>query len=447
MTTPGKPSDAQPESASLGLAHGFTASGQRMASPVTTFASLKIRNFRLLAAGRLVSTTGVWMQRIAQDWLILNITHNATAVGLATGLQCLPTLLLGVVGGGVGDRFPKRRVLLTTQFMLASLAGALAVLALVHEAAPWNVYLIAFLLGVVSVVDNPTGQSFVVELVGPDYLRNAISINSSVFQLGGFVGPALAGITINALGVGYAFALNALSYLGPIVALALIRERELVAPAARTHVRQPPLPLRRVVSHPEVSTSLIMAATLGLFAPNLPVTLAALARVDLKGGAGLYGVLNAVVAAGSVIGALYSARQSAPRLGTFLGFGGLVAVGYLLAAAAPDEVTLAAALLGLGGVTLLVMTSANAMIQLNTPRVVQGRVMGLFLLVVLGAATVGGPLVGLMDQSFGPRSGLVVAGIVPGITAATLFLRSRGWPSVTARRGRESAGEGADSSA
>jgi len=169
-----------------------------------------------------------------------------------------------------------------------------------------------------------------------------------------------------------------------------------------------------------------MVAFVGLFTPNLPVTLTVLARVDFRGGAGLYGALNAVVAGGSVIGALYSARQSTPRLGTFFGYGGLVAAGYLLAAAAPEEITLAAALFALGAVTLLLMTSANSMVQLNIPRAVQGRVMGLYLLVVLGAATVGGPLVGLIDQAFGPRWGLVVAGIVPGIAVVALFWRSRG---------------------
>jgi MFS family permease len=423
---PGDPIDDLPQERVHEPTGSSAESGRRLALFDSTFASLRIRNFRLLAAGRLVSMTGMWMQRIAQDWLIFTLTHSATAVGLATGLQCLPTLLFGVVGGGVGDRFPKRRVLLTTQFMLALLAGTLAVLALAHDVAPWNVYLIAFLLGVVSVVDNPTGQSFVVELVGPDYLRNAISINSSVFQLGGFIGPALAGFTISAFGAGYAFALNALSYLGPIVALTLIRESELVGPTEPARGPGPSLPLRQVVSHPQVASSLLMVAVVGLFTTNLPVTLTVLARVDFRGGAGLYGVLNAVVAGGSVIGALYSARQSTPRLGTFFGYGGLVAAGYLLAAAAPEEITLAAALFALGAVTLLLMTSANSMVQLNIPRAVQGRVMGLYLLVILGAATVGGPLVGLIDQTFGPRWGLVVAGIVPGIAVVALFWRSRG---------------------
>jgi MFS family permease len=332
--------------------------------------------------------------------------------------------LFGVWGGGMADRFPKRRVLLTTQVMLASLAGILALLAVVHTVAPWTVYLIAFLLGMVSVVDNPTGQSYVVELVGPDQLRNAISINSSVFQLGGFVGPALAGVTINALGVGYAFALNSLSYLGPIVALVLIRESELIAPATRRSVHEPKVLIRRIVSRPEILTPLLVVAVICLFAPNLPVTLAVLARVDLHGGAGLYGVLGAVVAGGSVLGALYSARRTTPRMRTFLGYAGLVMTAYLLAAAAPNEACLVPALLGVGATTVLVITSANSMIQLNTPRGAQGRVMGLYSLVVFGGATVGGPLLGMFEQAFGARLGLLAAAVIPGLAVLALLRRS-----------------------
>jgi MFS family permease len=163
----------------------------------------------MFASGQIVSNTGAWVQRIAQDWLVLSITGSATAVGITTALQFLPTLLFGLAGGLIADRYPKRRVLLATQVGMASMAAALAFLTLTHQVAAWHVYVIAFGLGLVTAVDNPVRQSFVNEMVGPDQLRNAISINSSVFQLAALIGPAISGMLISAVGAGYAFAVNA----------------------------------------------------------------------------------------------------------------------------------------------------------------------------------------------------------------------------------------------
>ena len=413
MTSPG----ATTRDLAHDTADSITGTTERQVSRRSgTFASLAVRNFRLFAAGQVISMTGLWMQRIAQDWLILTLTHSATAVGLATAVQCLPTLLLGVVGGAVGDRYPRRRVLLVTQGAMAMLAGALAALTLTHAVAPWHVYVIAFALGLVSVVDNPARQSFVVEIVGPDRLRNAVGINSSVYQLGGFVGPAIAGLTINAVGVGFAFALNAVSYIAPILALSLLRESELQRlPTASSPLISEGPTLRDVVKQPQIFWPLVITAALGLFALNLPVTLAALTRDTLHAGPGCYGVLNAVVAVGSLLGALYSARQTSSRLRVLLLHAAILSFAYLVAAAAPDVISLSVALACVGAATLLLITGANAMVQLAAPRAIQGRVMGVYLVVILGSATAGGPVLGMLDQHFGARFGLLLAGVGLGL--------------------------------
>src|SRR6201995_2974540 len=181
------------------------------ASP-SVFSSLRTRNFRLFATGQLFSNTGTWVQRIAQDWLVLSLTGSTTAVGVTTALQFLPTLLFGLFGGMIADRYPKRAVLLVTQSALAAIAGVLAVLTLTHVVAAWHVYVVAFALGLVTAVDNPTRQSFPNEMVGPAQLANAIILIASVFQLGVLFGPAISGVLISAVGPGYAFAINAASY-------------------------------------------------------------------------------------------------------------------------------------------------------------------------------------------------------------------------------------------
>src|ERR1700744_3439972 len=210
-----------------------TARPHRPSSPCSEpashsfFSSLRTRNFRLFVAGQLFSNTGTWVQRIAQDWLVLSLTGSATAVGVTTALQFLPTLLFGLFGGMIADRYPKRTVLLVTQSALGLIAGVLAAATLAHVVAAWQVYVVAFALGLVTAVDNPTRQSFANEMVGPAQLSNAISINSSVFQLGGLIGPAISGVLISAVGPGYSFAINAASFAAPLTALLMMRPAEL----------------------------------------------------------------------------------------------------------------------------------------------------------------------------------------------------------------------------
>lgn len=390
----------------------------------TTFTALRNRNFRLFATGQFFSMTGAWMQRIAQDWLVLTLTGSAAAVGIATALQFLPTLLFGLLGGAIADRYPKRRVLLATQVGMGAMAGSLAVLTLTGAVTPEQVYVIAFGLGLVTAVDNPTRQAFVTEMVGPDQLRNAVSINSSVFQFGGLVGPAASGLLINAIGPGWSFALNAVSYAAPMISLSLMRERELMTAVDRDeHEVQTFRRIRETARQPHILWPTVIVGVFGMFTANLPVTLAAYAKSVFDAGPGLYGLLSAVLALGSVAGALISARQTTTRLRTLFMFGGALATLCLVASVLPGRPAFFVLLFGIGAMTLLLLTSANSTVQLAAPDAMRGRIMGLYLLVFIGGAAVGGPLVGFVDQRLGPRSGMFLAGVLPALTIAVIALR------------------------
>ena len=393
-------------------------------APNSVFSSLRTRNFRLFATGQMFSNTGTWAQRIAQDWLVLSLTGSTTAVGVTTALQFLPTLLFGLFGGLIADRYPKRGVLLVTQSALAAIAGVLALLTLGHLVAAWQVYLVAFALGLVTAVDNPTRQSFANEMVGPAQLSNAISINSSVFQLGGLIGPAISGALISAVGPGYSFAINAVSYVAPLTALLRMRPAELRTAewdsAGSSQLRDG---LRYSVAEPRVLWPTVLAGVFGLFAANLPVTLAAYAHSVFHSGPGGYGLLSAIVAVGSVAGALICARLPRPRLRVLLGYGAVLATLEMASAAAPGQLVYGLFLVPIGACTLLLLTSTNSVVQTVAHDSIRGRVMGIYLLVFIGGAAVGGPLLGLVDEQAGPRAGMLLAGAVPAVATALIAIR------------------------
>jgi len=390
----------------------------------STFSSLHTRNFRLFASGQVVSNTGTWMQRIAQDWLVLSLTGSATAVGITTALQFVPTLMFGLTGGLLADRYPKRRILLATQVGMATMGATLAALTLTGRVQVWHVFVIAFGLGMVTAVDNPTRQSFVNEMVGPDHLRNAISLNASVFQLGALVGPAISGVLINAVGPGYSFALNAISYVAPLIMLGRIRDSELIhAPAKDAVGRQLRDGVRYVASRPAMRWPIVLVGCFGLFTMNLPVTLAAFANSVFHSGPSGYGLLSSVVAAGSLTGAIVSARRTSTRLRALAATAGVLAITEMIAAAAPDELMYTAALVPVGAATLMFLTAANSTVQLAAADAIRGRVMGVYLLVFIGSGAIGGPLLGYIDQHFGPRAGMLLAGLAPAIVLAVVCQR------------------------
>jgi MFS family permease len=410
-----------------------TRLGSPLSTARSTFSSLRTRNFRIFASGQLVANTGGWVQRIAQDWLVLSLTGSATDVGITTALQFLPMVLFGLGGGWIADRFRKRRILLATQVAASAMSAALAVLTLTGVVAAWHVYLIAFCFGCVTAIDNPCRQSFVNDMVGPAQLRNAISINSSVFQLGALIGPAISGILIKSVGSGLAFAINAACYAGPAVAMLLIRESELRGPH-RAAARGARLGdgLRHVARHPRMLWPIVLVGVFGMFTNNLPVTLAAYARYVFRSGPGGYGLLTSMLAIGSLAGALLSARRASTTVRGLLSVGGALALLYVIAAATPAQWAYCVVLAAVGGTTLLLFTSANSTVQLTATDTVRGRVMGVYLLVFIGSGALGGPLLGAIDQHLGPRYGMLLAGLVPGLATATMALGL----TLTARRTR-----------
>jgi MFS family permease len=397
------------------------------------FSSLRVRNFRLFATGQVISNTGTWMQRVAQDWLVLQLTNGSgTAVGIATGLQFLPLLLFGLWGGMIADRYPKRRVLMVTQAAMGGLALVLGVLAVTGAVRPWHIYLLALGLGLATVVDNPTRQSFAIEMVGRDDLQNAIALNSAVFNLARITGPALAGVVISLVGIPVAFFLNATSYLTVILSLHRMRKSEL-RPAERVarakgQLRQG---LAYVRSRSDLMMTMVLMFFIATFGMNFQVTTALMSRLVFHTGPGRFGIASAVFALGALIGALVAARRT--RTGMRLIIGTALAFGLLEAATGlmPDYWSFLALLVPTGIALISFTTLTNSSVQLSVPADMRGRVMGIYMLVFLGGTPLGSPLTGWIAEQFGTRVS-ILAGAVISIAAtvaiAILVARRRGVP-------------------
>lgn len=387
------------------------------------FGSLRIRNYRLFCIGQLFANTGQWTQRVAQDWLVLSITGNTTDVGITVALQFIPSLFFGLPGGLIADRYPKRRILQVTQSGIALMAALLAALTLTHAIRAWHIFVIAFLLGSFSAVDNPTRQSFVNELVGGSKLRNAISLNSAIFQSGALIGPALSGVLINLIGPGFSFAVNALCFIAPLTALALMDSSQFLRPAgAERAPGQLRDGLRYVRDRPALLWPTVMVGVFGMFAGNMPVTLAALARYVFRSGAGGYGALSSAVAGGALAGALLTATGW-PRLRWVVGAGLGVASLDMIASAISSQLAFSVLLLFIGACTMAMLASSNSIVQTTAGDHIRGRVMSVYLLVYLLCAAAGGPLLGSIDQHLGPQAGLFITGAVPGVVIASVGVR------------------------
>lgn len=388
-----------------------------------TFSSLKIRNYRLFATGAVVSNVGTWMSRITQDWLVLSLTGSSAAVGITTALQFLPMLLFGLYGGVIADRYPKRQLLLVTQAAMGLCGLALAVLTISGHVQVWHVYLIAFLLGMVTVVDNPSRQSFVSEMVGPTQLRNAVSLNSANFQSARLIGPAVAGVLITTVGSGYAFLLNGLSFLAPLTGLLLMRQSELFkverVPRGKGQLREG---LRYVRGKPELIGPIVLVGFIGTFGFNFPIWLTAFAHQVFHGGAGLYSFFNILMAVGSLGAALLAARRRSSRLRLLI----LAGVGFglleVLVSFAPSVWLFSLLLLPIGMLGMTTNISANTSVQMAADPTMRGRVMSLYMMVFVGGTPVGGPLLGWVTDTYGARAGFATGGAVSLLAAAAIGL-------------------------
>ena len=394
----------------------------------STFAALHIRNYRLFFSGQVVSNTGTWMQRIAQDWLVLQITNSPLAVGITTALQFLPMLLFGLWGGLLVDRYPKRRLLLITQTAAGSLAAILAVLTLAGAIQVWQVYLIAFGLGLTTVVDNPARQTFVNELVPKSLVRNAVSLNSGNFQLARMVGPAVAGVLISVVGIGYAFAFNAVSYLAVIAALGAMRVRDLqklpLAPRGPGQLREG---LRYVWRTPALLWPVVLVFFVGTFGYNFAIILSAYTKNVFDAGADVYGLLNTMLALGSVAGALMAARRVATRLWVLFAAAAGMGLGLVLLGLTPWFIPFVVLLVGVGFISVTFNTLGNTSVQLASDPELRGRVMSLYMLVFMGGTPVGSLIVGAITDRWGAPIALVLTGtvcVVAAGVAAVLAARS-----------------------
>ncbi|MFE7548286.1 MFS transporter [Streptomyces gardneri] len=388
-----------------------------------TFSSLRIRNYRLFFTGAIVSNTGTWMARITQDWLVLSLTGSAAAVGITTALQFLPMLLFGLYGGVIADRYPKRNLLLVSQAALGLCGLALAVLTLSGSVQVWHVYLIAFLLGMVTVVDNPARQAYVAEMVGPKHLRNAVSLNSANFQSARLVGPAVAGVLIAGVGSGWAFLLNGLSFIAPLVSLLLMRTSELHkverAPRGKGQLREG---LRYVAGRPDLIWPIVLVGFIGTFGFNFPIWLTAFSEEVFHVGAGTYGFLNTLMAAGSLVGALAAARRGSTRLRMLVIAAAVFGVLEIAAALSPAFWMFALLLVPIGMIGLTVNITANSAVQMATDPAMRGRVMSLYMMVFAGGTPIGAPLLGWVTDTYGARVGFATGGVISLAAAGVIGL-------------------------
>jgi MFS family permease len=388
-----------------------------------TFSSLSVPNYRLYAGAQVIATTALGMQRVTQDWLVLQLSGSVTAVGVTVAMQFAPMLVFGLLGGVIADRYNKRMLLMMTQTTAALIAATLATLIFTHTVEVWQIWALAFLGGFVTVVDNPARQVFVNEIVGPKLLRNAISLNSSTFQLGALIGPAVGGLAIAAIGSGWSFVINAAACLVVVSALGAMNAKKLLpAPVVARTKGQLAEGLRYAKQKPAILFTIIALGATAMFAYTMPVLLSAYANDVYKVGSAGYGFFNALTAVGALVGAILSTR----RLGVSLRLviGGAAALGIVQACASlsPDMIVFGLLLAGSGAASLLFLTSANSLVQMSTNLGIRGRVMSLYILVQLGGQAIGGPVMGWIVDSFGPGWGLAISGLVPLVTASVLAL-------------------------
>jgi len=393
-----------------------------------TFQSLQVRNYRLFAFGQLISLIFGWVQITAQDWLVLQVSHDsASALGVVTALQFTPVMLFTLYAGKLADRFDKRLLLIIVNAVWLVLSGLMGVLVLSAAVALWQVYVFALLWGTVAAIETPFRQSFVHEMVGPALLPNALSLNAATFNSARVIGPALAGFAIAGLGTGSAFVANALSYVVPIVALSRMRPGELhrgARAAADSGVLDG---LRYVWRRPDLLLPVGLMLVIGMVGYNFQLTLPVLAKRTFHTGAATFGLLITALALGSIGGALAGSRRR-ERPSVYVVLGGAVAFGLLgtLAALMPTYLLTAVLLVPTGFAMIYLAQAANQRVQLGTDAAYRGRVMALYFLVFIGTNPISAPLVGWLAQVAGARAAIwigTVISLVVSVVALVVRLR------------------------
>lgn len=417
------------------------AAGNRLMTGIaafgrSTFTSLHNPNYRRYFIGQAISLVGTWMQTVAQSWLVLELTGSGTQVGVTVALQTLPILLLGPYGGVVADRMDKRKLMIWLQAMMGVLALTLGLLTITDVVELWQVYLLAFLLGMNNCFENPARQAFVLEMVGPADLRNAVSLNSVLVNAARAVGPAVAGIVIAAGGIGVCFLINAVSFVAVVTSLVGMNVHTLQqpepAPRRRGQLREG---LRYVRRTPALAVPLLMMGLIGCFAYEFQVVLPVVARETFHQGSEAYGFMTAAMGVGAVIGGLYVAARGRTGIRSLIRSSVVFGVVILLAALAPTLALEIVALALVGAASVALLAKGNSTLQLEAEPGMRGRVMALWAVAFLGSTPIGGPVAGAIAETFGGRAGLVLG--------AAACLLAAGFGTVMLRRIKRDVAAGA----
>ena len=380
-----------------------------------TLSSLReSRNFRLYLTGQTISAIGMWMNFTASAWLVLELTDSGTALGTNVALYFLPVLLLGAYGGVLADRFDKRHILMATQVAYGVVAAILFALVATNSEQLWMVYLLSVASGIVTAIDNPSRQSFYVEMVGEEHVRNAVSLNSAAFTGSRIIGPAVAGVLIATVGIATCFLIDAVSYIAVLIALAMMRTGELHPQKKSSRDRGHLVAgLKYVWRTDDLRRPLIAMAVVFTFAFNFAVFVPLLAKVTFGGDAGTFGGLSALAGVGSFLGAITMASRSAhPNLGGLAWWAVAMGVALVLPGLSPTLALAAVAMIPLGYTVMAFMITGNTMLQLTSRPEARGRVMALYGIVFLGSTPIGAPIAGVIGEHLGARVGFILSGLV-----------------------------------
>lgn len=393
--------------------------------------SFRHRNYRLLFPANTISNIGSWAQRVAQDWLVLELTHSGTYLGIVTAIQFTPVLFFSLHGGAFADRFNKRTLLVATNALGAFAALALGTLVITHHVQLWHVFALAAVLGISTAIDAPVRQAFSAEIVGHNDLPNAVSLNSANFNAGRLIGPAVSGVLIAAFGTGPSFIINGVSYLFAIVALLSLNEKEFFhqdKPKSMTNVREG---LRYALKRPDIYVVMLMVFFLGTFGLNFQIFNALMATKEFHKGPASYGLLGTFVAIGSFSGAIASARLERFRQTRYVILsGGVFSTAVIILSIMPNYLAYAMWLPVCGVSALTTMIMANSIVQVNSDPAIRGRIMGIYLLIFMGGTPVGSPLIGVMAEVVGIRQTVAACGAIALLATLVIWFKYKNRVSV-----------------
>ena len=393
--------------------------------------SFRHRNYRLLFPANTISNIGSWAQRVAQDWLVLELTNSGTYLGIVTAIQFTPVLFFSLHGGAFADRFNKRTLLVATNALGAFAALALGTLVITNNVKLWHVFALAAVLGISTAIDAPVRQAFSAEIVGHNDLPNAVSLNSANFNAGRLIGPAVSGVLIAAFGTGPSFIINGVSYLFAIVALLSLNEKEFFhqdKPKTMTNVREG---LRYALKRPDIYVVMLMVFFLGTFGLNFQIFNALMATKEFHKGPASYGLLGTFVAIGSFSGAIASARLERFRQTRYVILsGGVFSTAVIILSVMPNYLAYALWLPVCGVSALTTMIMANSIVQVNSDPAIRVRIMGIYLLIFMGGTPVGSPLIGVMAEVVGIRQTVAACGVIALLATLVIWFKYRDKVSV-----------------